>query len=64
MGFDLEIDEVMQEEFNKKLEKIRARVDSKRTKWVMRTKKICLPDHLSNLPDLLNQIPQFFSFAI
>jgi len=63
MGFDLEIDEVMQEEFDKKLEKIRARVDSKRTKWVMRTKN-CLPDHLSNLPDLLNQIPQFFSFAI
>ncbi len=64
MGFDLEIDEVMQEEFDKRLETIRARVDSEKTKLVMRTKKICSPNHLSNLPDLLNQIPQFFAFAI
>lgn len=64
MGFDLEVSEILQEEFEKKVEKIRARIDScKKKSCSMGTKKIN-STHVSDFFDLLKQPPQFFSIAI
>jgi len=63
MGFELEVSEILQEQFEQKLEMIRARVAAKAAKTCMRTTKTHSLYHLSNSLDFLKQTPQFFAIA-
>jgi len=62
MGFDLEVAEVLQEQFEQKLELIKAQVAKKAIKACMRTRTHSSYHSLIS-PDFLKQNTQFFAMA-